>query len=96
MNIPSRDPPAKSSRGLKAAFSRIDEITIWSWYCARRELGSTKTLAKKLGCSHKKIDDVLRRMRERENEEARRIGRLNERRTIREGNYNRSDRSARG
>jgi hypothetical protein len=79
LNIPTRTPPSKRRHGPKSVLTPLQEVELWSWFCAKRELGTMKTQAKKMGVSPFVVEHAIKRMCARERMEARRIGRSNER-----------------
>lgn len=64
--------------GLKSVPRRLakltptEEIEVWAWYKAKRELGGYKTMAKRLGRSVQAIHSAVARMREAERDRERR------------------------
>lgn len=66
--------PPRGKRGPAPKLTRLQQIELWAWYCAKRELGTYKALARRMGVSVDVLMHACERMRRRERAQANRIG----------------------
>lgn len=52
-------------RGSKSPLSPVQQVEVWAWYCAKKELGSMKRKAREVGMTESALYSFLRRRRER-------------------------------
>jgi len=52
-------------RGSKSPLSPVQQVEVWAWYCAKKELGSIKRKARELGMTEMALNSFLRRRRAR-------------------------------
>lgn len=67
MNVPTIQPPKrKRDIGPAPKLTPMQEVDLWSWYCAKRHLGSQKSQAKKMGIPLNRFIGALHNMKRRE------------------------------
>lgn len=67
MNIPTAIPPERKREiGPASVLTPMQEVEAWSWYCAKRFLGSKKTKAAQMGISEQALLSAIRHMLRRE------------------------------
>lgn len=66
MNVPTVQPPPKRGCGVKPKLSRLQEIEAWSWYQARKYLGTFKSKSREMGVPETNLKAAIARMLMRE------------------------------
>jgi hypothetical protein len=65
MNFPE---PRKRARASK--LTRLQQIELWAWYCARKHLGTPQSKARELGVKPETLRCILNRLKKRAEERA--------------------------